>query len=189
MTMQKTVMLVALAGLLALPGCRIFRGLSGSDSGDDTWSGYDSYGSSAQSITWDSLGGQLGGQTIDLNSVEGSAIAGSYEIDTTVSGEWTMFRLDIYQSLDEIPDNTILTSYNGDVELLGCVGPTPGNYDYDGYATDLTVTVSQGSTAEMRQVDFVATFQDDYGQQTVQGSFVVDTTAGDGETGLTVPDP
>lgn len=61
------------------------------------------------------------------------------------------------------------------VTALGCSGPRHGDYTFDHPASQVTVAVSAGPTADTRRMDFDAQFAGPNGEQHVTGSFVFDT--------------
>ena len=84
MLKQKALLVITVAALLALPGCRLFRGLTGGDD-PDTWSG--DYGEASYGLTWTNVEGELGGRDFALNDIEGVSYANSFEIDTLEGGD------------------------------------------------------------------------------------------------------
>lgn len=147
---------------------------------DGTPSGY-----GLQEVTWSSLEGELGGHALALADVRGTASSDygtTIELETTEGGTWVLFRLSLDENLyGDVPSGTVLSSEGEYVDLMGCTGPSPGSFDYDGYASRVEVAVFDGAEPNTRQLEITATF-DEYGSsRQVDASVVLDL-------GATTPD-
>lgn len=88
-------------------------------------------------------------------------------------GGWAMISLSTHLEGgfegDAFAPGGLLTSTDGDLEAIGCSGPTHGNWDFDG-SGEVTVQVEAGPTPGSRIVHYTATYRDG---QTTGGSFQV----------------
>jgi hypothetical protein len=57
------------------------------------------------------------------------------------------------------------------VRVLGCSGPSRGNFTYDRNADTVTIDVMPGSAPDTRRMVFKATYTNGAATQQVQGSF------------------
>jgi hypothetical protein len=109
------------------------------------------------------------------------------------TGYWVMTGVTVTGGLDHpdlVPgtihtfnDETRAAAYSStygetlSVDVLGCSGPTQGNYTYDSHANEVVVQVEDGLYENERVFYFTARF-DNYGTvQTTTGSFTYDTVA------------
>ena len=108
-------------------------------------------------MVWESVQTDLGpGADRSLADIQGSfedyGDGSRYlRIDTTTGGRWTMFALSYTEGADGQVENP---------DVLGCVGPTPGNYDYDGHADDIDIQIQAGANPGERIGTINAYFQD-----------------------------
>jgi hypothetical protein len=122
-------------------------------------------------VSWEGVSSDLGDQgAYALSSVEGTGYSDGYystvEFESTEPGQWVLFRLSAYEV-------DLFSAQPGDVieggELMGCTGDEPGNYDYDGYASDVSVEILPGATDAERIARVQGTFDTEWGTQTVDG--------------------
>ncbi len=139
---------------------------------------YDPYGGDqAVDVTAQSLRGDLGAVRFDggvwMQSGYDYGDSASIEVDARdTAADWrVMAALTIQGGLghaDLVP-GAVLTfrsdspDYSGTrlyISLLGCSGPANGGWDFDNQADQVTVEVSEGSSADYRQLHFVGTWND-----------------------------
>ncbi|MFK7985527.1 MAG: hypothetical protein AB8I08_05810 [Sandaracinaceae bacterium] len=187
--------LFAALALMMMPGCMFSGSYWTGDYGDDDI-GFDYTDPSARNVTFSSLDGQLGGHELDVAATEGIAYGGygtTLELETIDEGTWMLFRMEIPADLyaPEYEEAQFFSSVDSGVELMGCTGDAPYEFDYDGYASDVEVQVSQGAAPDTRQVDWTATFEDGIASRQVTGTILIDlnagTVAGERSTGATRP--
>ena len=191
--------LLALGAGLGLSGCFFDGFFSRYDRGDDAWADDGDYRAGrygSSEATWAELNGELGGHAIALSDVRGSAYGDGYgstiEVETTEGGDWVLFRLSLDRDLADpaIEPGTVLSSDRDYVSLMGCTGDAPGVFDYDGYASDVEVTVNDGELAGQRRVELVATFDDAGSARTIRATVLLEAstpTDTGWDTGATVP--
>lgn len=108
-------------------------------------------------MVWDTVQTDLGpGADRSLNDIAGTMSdygdGSQYmRIDTTVGGRWTMFALSYTEDANGEAQNP---------DVLGCVGPTPGDYDYDGHADQVSITFEPGELPGERIGTLDATFNE-----------------------------
>ncbi|MGE0792054.1 MAG: hypothetical protein AB7S26_40650 [Sandaracinaceae bacterium] len=131
------------------------RGAIGSDPGGSTYQ--------SGSGTWTDVSTDLAVPVQTQQTVGDFVVSDTYSqltIDTQVDGRWIMFMVTTGQNLGS-PDleGAVLTSATDEsLDVLGCVGPQPGSYDYDGHTQDVEVRILPGPTADERVIHVHATF-------------------------------
>lgn len=189
--MRKTLTIALTTALgissLGLSGCFLDgrRGLFGREepapeTDDGTWDDPAPTTYGTLDVTWTQLDGQLGGHALALADVTGTATGDwgtTLEVETTQGGTWALFRLSLDEDLyaDGLADGTVMSTTTGEyVDLMGCTGPSPGNFDYDGYAERVDVAVFEGAVAGTREVEITATFVEGGVERQVLATVVLD---------------
>lgn len=182
--MRHTLALALALVLPALPGCYL-------DLGGDDWGGEPWPGSSAESALSTS-GGQVNGE-IGSRSVAGTAdIRSAYEYgegdyghtylelwgDTRRGAAMVGLTLNGLSIADLEPGDTITGSGVGSyASVMGCSGPSAGDWEYDVSTDDVTVQVEAGPSPDTLQLHFEAELPPSYSSTepgtTVNGSVVV----------------
>ena len=175
---------LTLALLIAAPAC-VFDYPGWGDDYDDDW------GSSSSNLTTSDpdMNGGVGGVTVAGDAWVNTAYSydGYAHIDLRARGRGGV----IMQAIDidgierlRVGDSYTVDSigrYDDDaypyVSVLGCSGPSDGNWDFDSTADEVIVQVDPGPIANTIQINVTARWDGYYGEpsQTVQGSVVVET--------------
>jgi len=188
--------LILLSTLLLANGCFFLPSWGDDYYDDDSWDGYDEVHEVDGQISeaW------LGGEMRDLGTFEGEVYEAEYvggygsSTITLHAGQnggdefgWAMIGLTTYAEGgfegDAFAPGSTVTLEDGQVDAQGCTGPEHGDWDFDGYAEVVEITVEEGPTPSSRLFHFRAVYtQDDGG--TTEGSFVLELP--DDGTGGTV---
>ena len=169
--------------MLMFTGCGFLTRGPWGGGGDDWVDEYDSppeYGTVDGRIE----GAWVGGQMVDIGTFEGDAYEANYiggygyTSLTLHAGDrggddfgWAMIRLETSDEGGFESDNFAPgTSHTADVSAVGCTGPTHGNYNFDGGADTVTITVEPGPTDDSRLFHYFAEFST---EGHTEGSFVL----------------
>lgn len=174
--------LAILTILAAAPGCMFdYPGW-----GDDDWT---SSSSSRLSTSDPDMVGGIGGVNVTGDAWINDAYAyDSYahiDLRARGAGGVIMQAIDI-EGIDRLRIGDSYTvdgigRYDDDaypyVSVLGCSGPSDGNWDFDSSADEITVQVDPGPTTNTMRINVTARWDGYYDEpsQTVEGSVVVDT--------------
>ncbi len=150
------------------------------DVGDDDYSGY---GNELETSN-PSLQGELGerefvGERARVTESYSFTNQTSIEIHVSNRRGAAMNVLNLNVSVEDIEVGDIyennVDDYDTDVDILGCAGPSEGNWDFDSYADQATVTVHEGSTPDSVVLVYEARWDAEFGDPSseIQGSVEV----------------
>lgn len=126
----------------------------------------------------------VGGQMTDIGTFEGDAYQADYSGGYGYSSltlhagarggddfGWAMIRLSTSDEGGFESDNFAPgTTHTSGVQATGCTGPSHGNYDFDGGAQNVTISVEAGPTDNSRLFHYFAEFTT---EGYTEGSFVL----------------
>jgi len=178
--------LILISTLLLANGCFFLPSWGGDDYYDD-WDSYDEVYEVDGRISDASLSGNM----YDLGTFEGDVYdaeyVGGYGSSTITlhAGEnggadfgWAMIALTTYEEGGFegdafLPGNTVTLEDGAGLDAQGCTGPEHGNWDFDGHAEVVEITVEEGPTPSSRLFHFRAVYSQSDGG-TTEGSFVIE---------------